>query len=354
MPKIMFIAEAYGAREELFNHALVGSSGAELGRMLHQAGLAPDLLHKYPSELEMIKYWKILREEHDIGIGNVFSCRPLDNKIELFFTNAKEGVKDLPPLKAGKYLRPELMFHVESLWHELREAKPNLIIALGNVACWAILGETKISELRGTVKTSPRLGFKVLPTYHPAAVLRQWPLRPIVISDLEKAKTEALSPIVTRIERYVTVEPTLNEISEWVTRPASFYAVDIETTGRSQISMIGFARTPADAIVIPFVDERKAGWNYWPTVCEEMEAWKLADRALSSSVPKIFQNGVFDLSYLFRAGFRPRACMGDTMLLHHSLYPEMLKGLGFLGSIYSAELAWKQMRTKGNNLKRDE
>ena len=42
------------------------------------------------------------------------------------------------------------------------------------------------------------------------------------------------------------------------------------------------------------------------------------------------------------------------MLLHHALYPEMLKGLGFLGSIYSEEIAWKSMRTKGDNLKRDE
>jgi hypothetical protein len=353
MPKIFLVAEAFGAREELFNHAFVGSSGAELGRMLCNAGLAPELPHKYPSELEMIKFWKLLREEHDIGVGNVFTARPPDNKIELFFTNAKEGCKELPPLKAGKYLQPHLLFHLEALWQELREAQPNLIIALGNVACWAVLGETKISELRGTLKTSPRLGFKVLPTYHPAAVLRQWPLRPIVVADLEKAKNEALSPNIDRIERYVTVEPTLDEIREWLTRPAEFYAVDIENP-YGQISMIGFARSQDDALVIPFIDERKPNWNYWSTVEEEMCAWRLADKALSTMVPKLFQNGIYDLTHLLRIGFRPKMCKDDTMLLHHSLYPEMLKGLGFLGSVYSREIAWKTMRTKGNNLKRDE
>ncbi len=57
---------------------------------------------------------------------------------------------------------------------------------------------------------------------------------------------------------------------------------------------------------------------------------------------------------MLRAGLRPTMCDHDSMLLHHALYPEMLKGLGFLGSIYANDIAWKSMRTKGNNLKRDE
>lgn len=354
MAKIILVGEAYGAREELFQHALVGSSGAELSRMLSQAGIAPNIGIKYPSELEMIKYWRMLREECEIDITNVFSIRPAENNIDLFFTNAKEGLSDLPPLRPGKYLRQDMLIHLEKLWRFLAEAQPNLVVAMGNTACWSILGESKISTLRGTVKISPRLGLKVLPTYHPAAVLRQWNLRPIVMADLEKAKREAEFASVKRIERWVTVEPTLYEICEWIERPADYYAVDIETTQRSQISMIGFARNAHDALVIPFVDPNRNGWNYWPNVKHEMCAWRLADELLRTSVPKIFQNGIFDLSHLLRAGLRPAMCSDDTMLLHHSLYPEMLKGLGFLGSIYSQELAWKQMRTKGDNLKRDE
>jgi hypothetical protein len=44
----------------------------------------------------------------------------------------------------------------------------------------------------------------------------------------------------------------------------------------------------------------------------------------------------------------------DTMLLHHALFPEMLKGLGFLGSIYADTPEWKSIYAKGENLKRDE
>ena len=353
MTRIILVGEAYGAREDMFQHALVGASGAELARMLHQAELGPEPA-EHPSELMMISYWKKMREQYDIDITNVFNVRPAENKIELFFTNAKEGVTDIPPLKPGKYVKPEMLCHVHALWQFLLDAKPNLVVAMGNTASWALLGQGGIGAIRGTVKISSRLDLKILPTYHPAAVLRQWNLRTIVMSDLEKAREEAKFAHVERIKRWVTVEPTLDEIREWLTRDAEYYAVDIETAMSSQISMIGFARSPWDAIVVPFLDKNKPDWNFWPTVREEILAWDLVDKLLRKQVPKVFQNGIFDLSYLLRAGLRPTMCQDDSMLLHHALYPEMLKGLGFLGSIYSSELSWKQMRTKGDNLKRDE
>jgi uracil-DNA glycosylase len=362
MAKIVLVGEAWGRNEALFSHAFVGSSGVELARMIGQSRLAPEIEIKYPSQLDMIAYWRKLKQNHGIEVLNVFDARPDDNEIEEYFTNAKEGVKDLPPLKPGKYVRPELLFHIEKLWKTLEGLRPNLIIALGNTACWAVLGETKISAIRGTVKLSPRLGLKVLPTYHPRAVIKQWPLRTIVLSDLEKAAREAEFSEIRRIERWVTIEPDLDEIELWSNLPANFYAVDVETginykdtfVPMGQITMISFARAHNDALVIPFADERKPGWNYWASPQDEKKAWRLVEKLCNRPVPKIFQNGIYDLSYMLRAGLRPVMCDGDSMLLHHALYPEMLKGLGFLGSIYSDEIAWKTMRTKGNNLKRDE
>ena len=70
----------------------------------------------------------------------------------------------------------------------------------------------------------------------------------------------------------------------------------------------------------------------------------LVGQLLRNPSVKLFQNGVFDLSYLLRMGFVVNNCQHDTMLLHHALYPELLKGLGFLGSIYTSEPAWKLMR----------
>lgn len=44
----------------------------------------------------------------------------------------------------------------------------------------------------------------------------------------------------------------------------------------------------------------------------------------------------------------------DTMLLHHALQPEALKSLGYLGSIYTDEGNWKQMREKVKTIKRED
>jgi uracil-DNA glycosylase len=358
MTKIMVCGEAWGRKELLFEHAFVGGSGAELARMLGEAKILPGPKVPYPSELDMINHWKHVKETEDFSLGNVFSCHPPDNKIEEFFTSVKEGgLTSLPPLKPGKYLRPEYLGHVQALWHQIETEKPTLVIAMGNTSCWALLGEGKISAIRGTVNMSERLGVKVLPTYHPAFILRQWNLRPIVVSDLEKAKREAEFPEIRRPKRYIITNPTFDEIIEWSSRPADFYAVDIETASHEipmrQITMIGFARAPDDAIVIPFVDPAKPKWNYWSTVTEELWAWELVKNLLTKPIPKVFQNGIYDLSYILRIGIRPTCCGEDTMLFHHALYPEMLKGLGFLGSIYADDIAWKPMRTV-QTLKRDE
>jgi len=47
-------------------------------------------------------------------------------------------------------------------------------------------------------------------------------------------------------------------------------------------------------------------------------------------------------------------CSEDTMLCHHAIQPESLKGLGFLGSIYSDEATWKGMAKHAKTIKRDD
>jgi hypothetical protein len=231
---------------------------------------------------------------------------------------------------------------------------------MGNAACWAILDQTKITALRGTVNWSSRLNVKTLPVFHPAAVLRQMPMRVSVIADYRKARRESEFPEIRRPERWITIlEPDSNSCGlaaghEWFTRPASAYAVDIETR-KGQISMVGFARSRDDALVIPFRNET-GDPNYWPTEETEFDAWKLVIKGLQTKTPKIFQNGVYELSYFIRMGIHVNNAFHDTMLFHHSEFIELPKSLGFLGSIYCNDVAWKNMVRHGetNSLKRDE
>jgi len=71
-------------------------------------------------------------------------------------------------------------------------------------------------------------------------------------------------------------------------------------------------------------------------------------------VPKVFQNGIFDISFFLRLGIVPRACTDDTMLRHHAMFPELPKALGFLGSIYTEDISWKQAYGNRESFKRDE
>ena len=259
----------------------------------------------------------------------------------------------------GKYVRPAFFPELFRLAEELKLCSPNLVIALGNTAAWATMrGMTGIGDIRGRLESaSSRQGSRFSPTYHPAAVLCNWSLRTICIQDFMKAKRESAFPEIRRPRREILVRPALAEIEAWYNQyavNAQILACDVETA-RKQITMVGFAISPSRAIVIPFCDE--SGNNFWPDIESECKAWDWVQKFLSLPVSKVGQNFLYDCQYLIRHGIRPKLCMEDTMLLSHSYWPEMQKSLGFLGSIWTNESAWKLLgRRKSNDEaeKRDE
>lgn len=288
-------------------------------------------------------------ERRQTFLTNVFAFRPQGNDIASLCGSKSEvgGDYPFPHLgKSGQYLRPEFFPELDRLHEELTAVRPNVVVALGATACWALLGTNGLASLRGTVAPAMRGPFKVLPTYHPAAVQRNWAWRPIALADLIKAKRESAFPEIARPQRFILVNPTIGEMSEWVAKflpSGATTACDIETK-YGMVEMVGFSGGPNNAMVVPFWDRAKGG-NYWPSANIERDARDLVKGILENpSITKIFQNGLYDLQYLFKEGFRPRGCREDTMLLHHALYPEMQKGLGFLGSVYTSEPAWKMMR----------
>jgi DNA polymerase I-like protein with 3'-5' exonuclease and polymerase domains len=86
-----------------------------------------------------------------------------------------------------------------------------------------------------------------------------------------------------------------------------------------------------------------------------VKCWRIVRRILENPrTPKLFQNGMYDIAFLWRAyGIKTVNAAEDTMLLQHAIQPEALKGLGYLGSIYSDEGSWKHMRKKDETIKRD-
>ena len=338
--KVVVVGEAWGEQEELTGRPFVGASGQELTRMLTDAGIS----------------------RKDLLLTTTLAIRPTANNMDSLCASKKDVGFNyaLAPLRQGKYLLPEYLPELARLEAELTAYPRNLVIALGATACWALLGRGAVGTLHGVVAHSVGLapGLKVLPTYHPSAVLRNWALRVIVIADLIKAKRESEFPEIRRPQRQVLADPSLVDIEDWFNREAkdaSILSCDIETANRA-ITCIGFASSTTSAICIPFADNRYPGGSYWPDHASEVTAWRWVKAALELPCPKLFQNGMYDLNYLYRMGFRVRNCLHDTMLLHHSIFPEMQKSLGFMGSIHTNEASWKLMRhkKKEEELKRDE
>lgn len=366
MKPIFLIGEARGEAEHRLGTSFVGASGIELIRMLGEAKLISftptdrDYIHRYYTTQDSTMVEAIWNLHPEVYRTNVFALHPPRNDLEFFCGPKAEAIPGYPALLKSKYVRRDFALELDRLRDELLRLDPDLVICLGNTPLWAMAGRTGITKLRGTTLLSTHTvsGFKLLPTFHPAAVLRQWENRPTVIADFMKAKREAQYPEIRRPHREIWIEPGIEDIRRFIStyiRGCDLLSVDIETSG-SRITCIGFAPSPQLAIVIPFDDERAKGGSYWPTRDLEAQVWRLVRSVLvDRSIRKLFQNGAFDIAFLLRAyGIPVMNAAEDTMLLQHALHPEALKGLGYLGSIYSDEGSWKHMRKKYETIKRDD
>lgn len=306
-------------------------------------------------------FWELWQE---VGLGErpevlpVISKRPGSGKIEDFCLSKKDaelqaaqyGMSSYPweMIKAGKYLHPRFAGDIEFLRKRLTELKPNIVVALGSLACWAMLGSAKISKLRGTCAESSLVpGLKVLPTYHPQTIMREWDQRVVAGADLMKAKRESTFPEIVRPAREIYVVENRQDV-DWAfsfLNAKSFLSLDIETK-LGQITCLSFASSPSFSIVFPFTDSRQADWNFWREPADEVYAWQAVKKLCENpAIHKVLQNGVYDIQYLWKVmniktlGFRD-----DTMIAHHCLYSELPKSLGFMGSVYTNEQSWKLMR----------
>ena len=333
------MGEAPSAADAKGGEPFLGNSGRLLSDMLHEARIIRRDCYITHAFLDKPPYgdisnWCVKKKEADR------QWKELGN----------EGKYPLKGIGSGKFIVPNRLGDLDRLHKELVEADPNVILCLGATALWSLTGSGGITKNRGTVVEvdlgGPRK-YKVIPTFHPSYILRKWDGRVIAIADFMKAKMESLSPKVHRPKRELWLSPDLEMMEDfWVHHLAcqERFAWDIETIPRGGfITCIGFG-TASHAICIPFYDERKEGGNYWDDPKEEVHAWNMIKAWLGGGASKITQNGMYDMQWVWKKhGFFPSGDLEDTQLMHHSMYPEMKKDLGTLGSLYTNEIAWKQL-----------
>jgi len=139
--RLMFVGEGPGADEDRQGEPFVGAAGKRLNQWIGRIGL----------------------RREDVYIANIVKCRPPGNRAPF----PDEAKACLPYLT-----------------RQIRAIRPEVICTLGATALNHLLGiEERITRERGRWREFD--GVPVLPTYHPAFILRNAAREPEVFDDFE-------------------------------------------------------------------------------------------------------------------------------------------------------------------------
>jgi uracil-DNA glycosylase family 4 len=325
--RILICGEAPGEQEERAGVPFVGGSGMELNRMLHEVGI----------------------QRSECFLTNVARIRPEDNDIEKFIPKVKRDIPPSWPTYRGRQVHPCIIEGTNLLEKEISLVQPNLIIAFGNTALWALTGEWGITRLRGSTFTHPN-GAVVVPTFHPAAILRQWDLRVTAVQDLRRAARYADGTKIAKPKWSFHIRPsfevarnTLNMLWHECEAGPTWIELDLETK-HGHIDCLGLSWSPVDAISIPFLSRNnKAG--YWSAEEEGLLVWLIYKVLTHPNALIRGQNLLYDFQYIWRHWhFLPKLGQ-DTMLSHHSAFAGLPKRLDYQASLYcDYYVQWKPER----------
>jgi DNA polymerase-1 len=326
---IVVLGEAPGKNEEIKKIPFIGASG----KLLFNDILAQAMISRT-----------------DCFADNVSPVRPPGD----VFSSVKRLGVDIPNLML-------------ECFDKIHKHPRKMIICCGNAALEAMTGKKGIMNYRGSYLRSHhperpffKDGYPVIPMIHPAATLREWKLLYPTRHDAKRAKFHFDNPefdtppreIYTKRQRIVKTLKTrevypephtsdffIEELSKM--QRASILSYDIETYAET-ITVFGIADTPYHALSIPFTGEYSA--------VEEARLIEAIRSLLSSPIPKVAQNGVYDNTYLANNwGIEVKGYCWDTMLMHHNCYAELPHSLAFLCSIYTHEPFYKLMAKEADD-----
>lgn len=202
---------------------------------------------------------------------------------------------------------------------------------------------------------------KCIPTIHPAAVLREWKQRAVVVRDLRRAAHHITSREIVKPAWAFITEPTYAIVQEkltWLLETLNagtslWLDFDLETR-LGHISCVGVSWSRTGAICIPFMSSRSRE-GYWNAAEEAWIVWMLYKICCHALVKIRWQNGLYDAQYTYRHWlFIPRGAQ-DTMIAQHAVFSDLPKSLAFIASMYCDYFVyWKDEGKDFNSGGRDE
>ena len=320
---IMAVGEAPGAEEQGQGRPFVGRSGQLLERYL---------------ERNMIPRRKV-------KLANLSKYRPGQNH------NKFEALIGSSQLEDG----------LDELAEEIKRARPNVIIALGNWPLYYLTGKCGLDKgkdkpgsgiflYRGSrLPALSRFGGedqKVFISLHPAYITRVWGWNPVFNLDLTHAVEDSKYPELNYPEYEEYIDPDPSQLLDLVHEAlsADWISLDIETFPDRKYSCVGWAYSHNDTmkgVCITF---------------ERPDLARFAHEVWRSDTPKILQFATYDAPFMQRfyhwdLGGYYDGLGWDTFVASASLLPDFPRGLDFLVSIHtrfayykSDRKVWKQER----------
>ncbi len=349
--RIMIVGESWGFEEHKKGQPFIGLSGTEQSLILAECNI----------------------DEDDCFFTNVVNAQP-PGGMKYWFELTK-GATLVP--QYGLYPKQIVRDGWGMLLGQINEVKPELIIGYGNYVLWALTENDYIiktekgrkipigiGRFRGSQLTTMNIygrKYPFLPTYHPAAALRNWPWRYLIKHDIKTRAPLAKEPSL-RLRGWgppaysFIIEPSISVAIEALNIfniEEGLLSVDIETRD-GHIDCISFAKTDNSAICIPFT--RYDGTAYWSEEEEFAIILRLRAVLANPNIKIIGQNFLYDAQYIYSDWFVKVKIYFDTMVMHHLCWPGdgktggiVEKNLGHLSSLYCEHHKyWKEDLKESN------
>jgi len=318
--ELAIVGESPGVEEMASNKAFVGASGELLEDLLTQTG---------------IDTTKVLYAN---------ACRCLLTKDEL---STKEINKVL------ECCRPKLA-------HVLKVAKPNVILAVGEIASQQLLKNItkikKISSIRGKVFYSDEFDCYIVPTFHPAFCLRSKNHIYYLRADIQKVATLVKNPLSDTLKADQDIEYEAVDSIDFILNkaydPPLYLGIDTETQGLDFVDknsvVISYSIATEDnkayhIWLLKEVDPKTDSYDFtidWPyddkktkrTIYVkkcfnyQKKIQELAELLRRKDIKKIMMNGNYDLLRFHQLGLTDiNSYVIDVQLAMQVLNPDAFK-----------------------------
>lgn len=302
-PKILVIGEAPGRDEDEKCRLFIGRSGSLLREGLSQLGFDLDT---------------------EVGFCNTCSCRPPENRT--------------PTKKEIKTCLPNLLKTIESVSSSVK-----MVFLMGNTPMSTLLGRSGITKTHGIPEYIE--GVPYFPMYHPAYILRNegTSIVDTFFDDLEKAGRLYDNIQGTRVKTWSHKELNAEELEKLMPEilKAELLSFDTETNTldmyeeNADIICLGFCFDGNNGYLIPL-------WH--PDLkIEPIELKKriaLMKQILESKIPKITQNGMYDIRMVDKVfGIKVNNLKHDTTLMSHLLDENSPHNLTYLTNRYNPDMS---------------